>query len=227
MPSAESDLPRAVLAALQNSEIFGVLDEASLRRFAAAGGVVRLERGALLFAKGDEGDAAFIVLDGALEVRDVARDGKELVIAAADAGKLVGEMAVLDGAPRSADVVAARACTLWRLPRAAVLGAVLVSGEAAVRLLAELCRRLRASNAALELASRRSIEGRLAALLIAEQSRLGIVALTQTEIARRIGASREQVNRKLRGWCEAGWVSVEKQGVQVRQAGPLEDLARL
>jgi CRP-like cAMP-binding protein len=225
MPSAESDIPRAVLAALEASGIFGVLDGDALRRLAAAGHPVKLDRAAPLFAKGDQGDAAFILLEGELEVRAVAKDGKELVIAGLKPGGLVGEMAVLDGAARSADVVAARNCRLWRLPRAAVVAMVLGNGEAALQLLAELCRRLRAANATLELASRRTIEGQLAALLMVQQSRLGVVALTQTEMARRIGASREHVNRKLRVWSDNGWISIEKQGVQIRQAEPLQALA--
>jgi CRP-like cAMP-binding protein len=224
MPPADNDIPRAALAALENSRIFGALQPDSLHQLAATGHVLHLERGSSLFTKGDEGDAAFILLEGELEVRSLSKEGRELRIAALKSGELIGEMAVLDGAPRSADVVAARTCRLWRLPRLAVLALLLADKEVALRVMAELCRRLRASNTALQLASRRTMEGQLAALLIAEKNRLGFVALTQTEMARRIGSSREQVNRKLHSWREIGWVAVEKQGVQVRQPASLQGL---
>jgi hypothetical protein len=44
-------------------------------------------------------------------------------------------------------------------------------------------------------------------------------------MARRIGFSREKVNRKLHVWARAGWVAVERQGVLIRRLEPLEQLA--
>ena len=225
MASTDVDIPRVVLAALENNGIFGVLPNRSLRQLAATGHLLQLERGAALVLTGGDGDAAFILLEGELEVRALSRDGRELRIAALKSGQLIGEMALLDGAPRSADVIASRNCRLWRLPRAAVLGALHTNADAALRLLAELSRRLRSANTALELAVRRTLEGQLAALLIAEENGLGLVALTQTEMARRIGFSREKVNRKLHGWCETGWIAIERQGVRIKQAEPLQSLA--
>ncbi|MEI9892222.1 MAG: Crp/Fnr family transcriptional regulator [Caulobacteraceae bacterium] len=120
------------------------------------------------------------------------------------AGSLIGEMAALDGASRSADVVAARRCQLWRISRTALLGALKAHPDAALALLAELSGRLRAANAALELVSRRDLEAQLAFLLLAERNRTGLVVLTQTEMARRIGFSREKVNRRLHAWAAVG-----------------------
>ena len=177
MASMHDDIPRVRRLSLLGGGIFGVLHPRSLRQLAATGHLLHLERGASLFLKGDDGDAAFILLEGELEVRAVSKEGRELRITALNSGELIGEMAVLDGGPRSADVIASRNCRLWRLPRAAVLAALRVNAEAALKLLAELSRRLRAANTALELASRRTLEGQLAALLIAEKNRLGFVAL--------------------------------------------------
>lgn len=196
-----------------------------LEHLAAAGQPVSLERGAPLFLKGDEGDAAFVVLEGELEVRTIGKDGRELRIAAHAPGGLIGEMAALDGAPRSADVAAATRCALWRIPRSALLETLKAHPAAALALLAELSGRLRAANAALELASRRDLEAQLAFLLLAERNRAGVVALTQTEIARRIGFSREKVNRRLHAWADEGWVALERRGVQVKIPERLAALA--
>lgn len=213
------------LAALSASRTFGALQRAALDRLTAAGHPVPLERGATLFLKGDQGDAAFVVLEGELEVRTVGRDGRELRIAAQPQGGLIGEMAALDGAPRSADVVAARRCLLWRVPRAALIEVLKDHPDAALALLAELSGRLRAANAALELASRRDLEAQLAFLLLTERNRAGAVVLTQTEMARRIGFSREKVNRRLHAWADEGWVAIERQGVLVRSPERLQALA--
>jgi CRP/FNR family transcriptional regulator, cyclic AMP receptor protein len=223
--TVEDGLKRKALAALAASRTFGALDRAVLEHLAAAGHPVSLERGSPLFLKGDEGDAAFVVLEGELEVRTIGKDGRELRIAAYASGGLIGEMAALDGAPRSADVVAARRCALWRVPRSALLDTLTAHPAAALALLAELSGRLRAANGALELASRRDLEAQLAFLILAERNRAGVVTLTQTEIARRIGFSREKVNRRLHAWAAEGWVALERQGVQVRAPERLAGLA--
>jgi CRP-like cAMP-binding protein len=213
------------LAALASSRIFGLLPAPALDQLARAGHPVALERGAVLFLKGEDGDAAFVVLEGELEVRTVGKDGKELRIAAHPEGGLIGEMAALDGAERSADVVASRRCRLWRVPRAALLDTLRAHPEASLALLTELTGRLRTANAALERASRRDLEAQLAFLLLSERNRLGAVALTQTEMARRIGFSREKVNRRLHAWADEGVVAIERQGVRIRAPERLAALA--
>lgn len=223
--TADEGSRRKALAALAASRTFGGLDQPVLNHLTAAGHQVGLERGVALFLAGDDGDAAFVLLEGELEVRTVGKDGRELRIAAHAAGGLIGEMAALDGGPRSADVVAARPCLLWRIPRAALLDALAAHPAAALALLAELSARLRAANAALELASRRSLDAQLAFLLLSECNRAGVVPLTQGEIARRIGFSREKVNRRLHAWAAAGWVALERRGVEVRAVGRLAALA--
>ena len=223
--TVEDGLKRKAVAALAASRTFGALDRRALDHLAAAGHTVPLERGAVLFLKGDEGDAAFVVLEGELEVRTVGKDGRELRIAALPAGSLIGEMAALDGASRSADVVAARRCQLWRISRTALLDTLKAHPDAALAVLAELSGRLRSANAALELASRRDLEAQLAYLLLAERNRAGVVTLTQTEMARRIGFSREKVNRRLHAWAHEGWVVIDRQGVQVQAPEQLAALA--
>jgi len=216
---------RRASTALASSPIFGVLPPAALDQLARAGQPLALERGAVLFQKGEDGDAAFVVLEGELEVRTVGRDGRELRIAAHLEGGLIGEMAALDGARRSADVVASRRCRLWRVPRPALVETLRGHPDAALALLAEFAGRLRSANAALERASRRDLEAQLAFLLLSERNRLGAVALTQTEMARRIGFSREKVNRRLHAWAAEGVVAIERQGVLVRAPERLQALA--
>ena len=223
--TGEDGWRRRASAALASSRIFGVLSASALDQLVRAGHPVALERGAVLFLRGEDGDAAYVVLEGELEVRTVGKDGKELRIAAQPEGGLIGEMAALDGAPRSADVVAARRCRLWRVPRSALLETLRTHPEAALTLLAELTGRLRSANAALERASGRHLEAQLAFLLLSERNRVGAVALTQTEMARRIGFSREKVNRRLHAWADEGVVAIERQGVLIRAPERLQALA--
>ncbi len=195
-----------VAARLARSLVFGVFPAHKLARLASEGAVVELERGALLCQRGDPGDAAYLVLEGELEVRTLSSGGKSVRLAALGVGEIAGEMAALDGAARSADMIASRRTRLMRIGRAALLKALEDEPRAAIALIEALSGRLRASDAAMESLRVLDLGGRLASLLASETVAGGVVPFTQTEIARRLGASREKVNRKLHAWAAEGWV---------------------
>lgn len=191
---------------------------------ARGGSLVALEPGAFLCQAGDRGDALFVVLEGEIEVLSHSEGGRQVRLAALGRGAIVGEMAALDGGARSADMVAARRSRLWRIPRAAILEALVAEPKAAVSLVAELSRRLRAANAALEASALLDLGARIARLVLTEANALAVVPLTQTEIARRLGASREKVNRKLHAWAAEGLVEITPAGVRLLKTDSLAAL---
>jgi CRP-like cAMP-binding protein len=180
----------------------------------------------LLCQEGDPGDAIFIVLEGEIEVRRSSPGGRELRLAALGRGAVAGEFAALDGGARSADMAATRRSRLWRIPRTALLQTLEAEPKAAVALLVELTGRLRRTNAALEDRATLDLGGRLARELFAQQNARGLVALTQSEMARRVGASRERVNRKLSEWTAKGWVEVTQAGVRLLDEGQLAQVVQ-
>jgi CRP/FNR family cyclic AMP-dependent transcriptional regulator len=210
---------------LARSVVFGVLSKARRQRLAASGQIVTLLPGALLCQKGDPGDSAYLVMEGELEVRTVSPDGRLVRLAALGRGEIAGEMAVLDGAERSADMVAARNTRLLKVARGALIEALVAEPLAAIGLIEALTRRLRATDLALEALHTLDLGGRLANLLIAEAGMQGLVSLTQGEMAHRIGASREKVNLQLGRWRTDGLVSVSKAGVRLLSPDRLEALA--
>jgi CRP-like cAMP-binding protein len=215
---------KAVEGALAKSRLFERLAPEARTRLAAGGSIVALAMRERLFAKGDEGDAVYVVLEGEVEVRASSEGGRDVRIAALGAGSVIGEMAALDGGPRSADVDAARRTRLLRIPRDAVISALVEQPLALIELVAEMSRRLREADAALEDAAFLDLGGRLARLLLREAGEGALVALTQVEIARRIGASREKVNRKLHDWADEGFVSLGRAGIRIERRAALERL---
>jgi CRP-like cAMP-binding protein len=215
-----------VRSALGASEVLKHISPAAAATLAKRGAPVQLTAGVMLAQEGDPGDAVFVVLDGEVEIRSTTVGGREIRLTALGRGAVVGEMAVLDGGPRSADMVATRKTRLWRIPRAALMEVLESEPKACVALVAELSRRLRATNADLEARSALDLGGRLARLLLAEASTRGLIALTQTEMARRVGVSREKVNRKLRDWMREGWVERTPSGVRVLSADRLQGVVK-
>lgn len=216
-PAAE-----AVLAALARSAVLARLSPLGRERLAASGAWQELSPGQMLFRSGDPGDAVFVIVEGEVEVRNSTPGGRDIRLVALGPGELVGEMAVLDGGVRSADVAATRRSRLWRIARGALLDALETEPKAAVALVVELSARLRAADADIGDKAVLDLAGHLARLVLAEANAAGLVPLTQTEIGRRLGFSREKVNRRLNAWALDGMVELTPAGVRILSSERLQ-----
>ncbi len=107
----------SALDILGNSPFFGRLDRAARAEIADDMQMVTLAAGQPLFRAGDPGDSMYIVDRGLLEVRMTDESGAVRVLDRLDAGSAVGEMALLTGQPRSADVVAVVDSRLVGVPK--------------------------------------------------------------------------------------------------------------
>jgi len=208
-----------VEAALARNPVFAVLSQECRARLATSGALVSLDAGAPLFITGDTADAAYVVLLGEVEIVAPAEDGRDVWLAVLGPGELVGEMGVLDGGARSADVRAVSRAELWRLARHSVIETLRDEPSAALELLALMAQRLRVTDLLLQETALMDLGARLARLLL-ERTK-GAVSLSQSEMARLIGASREGVNRKLAAWRALGWVDIGPFGVKLVDRGAL------
>lgn len=115
MSDAELTLEQ-VIAFLVDAPMFGDLDPAELSQMVHIMQVHRLAGGQWVFREGDPGDAWYVVYEGEVEVIKEAPEA-ERVIAILGRRACFGEMAILDGSPRSASVRATRPTTVFRFPR--------------------------------------------------------------------------------------------------------------
>ena len=182
----------------------GLPTRLSTELFASAE-LVRLPAGRVLFRAGDPGNGCYRVEDGLLKVTMVWSSGAERILAF-----LVGELAVLDGLPRSASVVAVRDAAVRFLSNAAFEAFAEKHSElykALVRLLAE---RLRETDTTVAASSFLSLKGRMARTLLELAEHFGqevvpgrIVIrqrIKQTDLAAMAGIARENVTRILNDW---------------------------
>lgn len=105
------------LEILGTSPLFGRLDRATRAALADDLEIVSLAAGQQLFQQGDAGDSLYIVERGLLEVRTRDEAGALKVLDRLDAGSAVGEMALLTGQPRTAEVVAVVESRLLRVAK--------------------------------------------------------------------------------------------------------------
>jgi CRP/FNR family transcriptional regulator, cyclic AMP receptor protein len=215
------------VGALAQSRLFRALSPGARQTLVERGAEVRLAPDERLCAKGDKGDALYVILEGELEVGVTTAGGKQVRFAALGAGDVAGDMAVIDGGPRSADMTALRKTRLLRIARDTLLAALEQEPKAMLALAAELVARLRATDAAMESAVLHDLGAKLARLLLDESGRgARSVQLTQVEMARRISVSREKLNRKLATLRDEGLIEMGRTGVKVIDAAGLEGMVR-
>jgi CRP-like cAMP-binding protein len=148
----------------------------------------------------------FVVVSGRVRLSIATASGRELSLRHVEAGSAFGEIALLDGGPRTADATAIRATKLLAIPRKGFQGVLDSNPEMAKALLIGLCARLRDTTAQLESIALTPLEQRLARLLLrivgTDASRRALIALdiSQGELASLIGASRPKVNQILMDW---------------------------
>src|SRR5262245_29349631 len=140
MPADMTLDKRALLA---NVPLFDRLEPEELDRLVAYMRLVRHPARTVLFRKGDPGSNLMVVVRGRVKVCSHSEDGKELVLNLINAGEVVGEIALLDGADRTADAVTLTETELMVLERRDFVPFLQRHPDACMRLFAVLCERLR------------------------------------------------------------------------------------
>ena len=191
----------------------------------AAHGIVRnYPKNAIIITEGDPSDSLYVILSGSVKVYLSKEDGKEVVLDVHRAGSYVGEMA-FDNQPRSASVMTLEPCTLSVVTQAHFREFLKEKPEAVEHLIRSLIQRARTATETVRGLALLDVYGRVARLLLdlAEErdGRLTIAEpLTQQDIARRVGCSREMVSRLFKELIAGGYVTVESRRIFLRRTLP-------
>jgi CRP/FNR family cyclic AMP-dependent transcriptional regulator len=186
---------------------------------------VSLSDGQSLFRKGDAGDGCYWLHDGLLKVSVASPAGEKRTLAILGPGAIVGELAMIDGLPRSADVQAIGDCRLTFVSTVAFTECL--SGNPALyrHVSAALATRLRQANDEAAAASFLSVKERIARTLFRLADYLGeemdaehIVIrhhFSQNDIAAMAALARESVNRTMSEWRQKGIVALPTRATMV------------
>lgn len=223
MVASVSEMERVrVIAALTQTALFGALDRSVLDALAAGCVQRTYARDQVLWYQGDAGDRLVVIAAGLVKVVVLSANGDQMVLATVGPPSTLGELAIVDHGPRSASVVAVEKTTVLMIERAVLLELIRTHPPLLDALLASigsLLRRLTEQASDLVFLD---LGGRVAKLLIrlAEQqsgAAIGPVtldlALTQTDLAHMVGASRPAVNRILQGLSARGLLNVDGQTI--------------
>jgi CRP-like cAMP-binding protein len=187
-----------------------------------------------LFHKGDAGTQVYAVVQGTLKVVTTSEEGDDVVLNLLGPGAVIGEVAVLCNAPRSASVVALTPCELLAIERRDLLAFLRSHPDASLALMSVLAERLRHLSELVEDTLFLNLPARLAKKLVelgeshGQRTPEGLridLKLSQGEWGGLVGATRESINKQLRAWSDAGLVRLDRGHLVIRRPERLAALA--
>ena len=210
---------------LQRSPLFRGLAAATFERIAPLATQRAYRRGEVIFSQGDPGDALFAVVRGKVRIGTGSAAGREIFLHIMEPGDTFGEIALLDGGPRTATATAFVAAELVSIRRGPLFEILEREPRAALELLRLAGQRLRWTSGLLEDAVLLNAPARLAKRLLSlselhgEEGRDGrTIRISQEELASFLATSRQSVNEQLQDWKARGWVGLGRGIVILRDA---------
>jgi CRP/FNR family cyclic AMP-dependent transcriptional regulator len=219
------------LALLRNHSLFGQLPPAVIEHLGSYMRRRTLLRGSAIFAKGDPGSGLMGVLSGSVKISVPSADGRDIVLNIIHEGEIFGEIALLDGHPRTADATAMTDCELMVIERRDFIPFLRSQPDLTMQIMEILCARLRRTSEQVQDVTFLNLPTRLAKALLrliadAEgPASTRKVTITQREISQIIGRSRESTNKQLRIWEKHGWIRLQRGAVTVLKRDKLSEAA--
>lgn len=203
---------------LKQVPIFSDLDEESLKIVAQSGVLQSYKKDSMILSEEDAGNALFVIAQGKVKVVRSDSEDKEVILAILNTSDFFGEMALLDGLNRSANVIAMEDSKLFIIQRGEFLNLLRKYPDVSIALLQELSTRLRASSMKIKALSLKDAEGKVATVLLQladdiGKIRQGVVEIEklpfQHELANMAGTSRETISRTLHSFAKKGLVELD------------------
>ena len=197
---------------LQFVPIFAELPIETLQQIEHVGNKRKYNKDEPILLEEDAGNALFVILYGKVKVSRSSSDGREVILT------ILGEMAILDGLARSANVIATEESEVLLIQRNDFLELLRSHPEISIILLQELTSRLRNADMKIKALSLKDAEGKVATVLlqIAEYSGMiknGVVEIdklpVQQDLANMAGTSRETISRTLHSFAKRGFVELD------------------
>lgn len=200
--------------------IFSDLDEGTLKKLSTLGTIRTYPKHSVILSEEDPGSALFVIISGKVKVfrSDKEDVSKEVILSMLNPSDFFGEMALLDGLTRSANVVALEDSKLFIIQRNDFLNLLHEHPDVSVTLLQEITQRFRAATMKIKALSLKDAEGKVATVLLQladdiGRIKQGVVEIEklpfQHELANMAGTSRETISRTLHSFAKKGLVELD------------------
>jgi CRP-like cAMP-binding protein len=230
MPGPTTNEKRKIF---EGQSLFAKLPEHDLDALLSHARVERYAAGARIFSKGTPGRSMMAILHGSVRISTPYGNGRELVLARLHSGEVFGEIALLDGQERTADVTAIDDCELLVLDQRDVIPFLERRGDLCILLLRVLCQRLRQTNQQIEDTVFERLDSRIAKALLRlaraapdghEAAASASIRVSQRELADLVGTTRESINKQLQAWQRTGVIELGKRLINIPDIDAIEAL---
>jgi CRP-like cAMP-binding protein len=222
-------MAQSVRTVVERNRLFRGLAPATLDRIAGLAIRRVYAMGETIFEQSDPGDGLYGVVTGRVRISASSSDGKELFLNIMEPGDTFGEIALLDGRPRTASAGTTAASDVFVIPRGRFMELLQREPELVTHVLELLCQRLRWLSGLAEDSGLLPVPARLARRLLTlgkihgQITPRGIrLAISQEEMARFAGLSRQVVNQYLQTWKARQWVGLGRSNITILDAAALE-----
>ncbi len=201
---------------LKRVPIFSELAPKDLERISAVAHLRTYSRDQMILIEEDTGQTLFILMSGQVKISRISEEGREVILAVMAEGDFFGELSLLDGQSRSANVTVIKEAEILLIHREDFLNLLSEFPTIGINLLKELASRIRKSDAQIKSLSLRNATGKVASTLlrlaedIGEPSGVSIKIAnlpTQQDLANMAGTSRETINRVIQRLMTDGYIS--------------------
>jgi CRP-like cAMP-binding protein len=198
--------------------IFTGLNSDTLSKIAQLGRLLTFPNESLILMEHETGSALFVIAKGSVKVSRVSEDGREVILTILQESDFFGEMAILDGLNRSANVTAMEEVQIFMIHRTDFLDLLYNHPEVSIALLQELTKRLRAADMKIKSLSLKDAEGKVATVILQLADDYGKIRNGKVEIERlpfqhdlanMAGTSRETISRTLHSFAKRGYIELE------------------
>ncbi len=198
--------------------IFSELEEGTLEQITRLGIRKSFTKDSVILFEHETGSALFVIIKGKVKVSRVSDDGKEVILTILNESDFFGEMAILDGMSRSANVTAMEDSELFIVQRSEFLEMLHSHPEISIALLQELTNRLRSADMKIKSLSLKDAEGKVATVILQIADDVGKIKQGTVEIeklpyqhdlANMAGTSRETISRTLHSFAKKGLVQLD------------------
>jgi CRP/FNR family cyclic AMP-dependent transcriptional regulator len=209
---------------LKKISLFADLTETELQALAKELSRAQFKKGDAIFYEGDPGQMLYIVESGNIRIYLQCEDGQETSVTVCTSGDIFGELAVIDGLPRSASAIAMEDSVVLGLNREQFREYTRRYPQVAFNFLKALSVRVRSSTQQIDRLSTLRVSSRLARKLLELAQAHGVVesdgvripiSLTQTDLASMIGTTRESINKALASFKKQGLIRVQSGWITV------------
>ncbi|HET6499708.1 MAG TPA: Crp/Fnr family transcriptional regulator [Amycolatopsis sp.] len=215
---------------MASTDFWGMLDEAQRETIRNAAQVRRFRAGTVLMSEGDRARSVLVLITGLAKVTSAGPGGHEAVLNVCGPGDIVGEIAAMDGGPRSGAVVAVDVVTALWLSGERFARIIRAHSDISVVVSRVITGRLRAADARRRQFADRTTAGRIVDLLAELADRYGVstsdgvvvsLRISQQDIAGMVAVSREAAARTLRALREAGIISTGRRRLTIHRPDDL------